>query len=94
MYSLDTGYPCLTDRKPSNIEKSSVPDPDPYVFGPPKSASGSVIYSTELAPDPDPSNNKQTMKKTLDFCCFVTFYDFLSLKNDVDVPLIRNKHKN
>jgi hypothetical protein len=34
------------------------------------------------------------MKKYLDFYCFVTLYDFLSLKNDVNVPSKRNKHKN
>jgi hypothetical protein len=33
------------------------------------------------------------MKKYLDFCCFVNLYDFLSLKNDVNVLSKRNKHK-
>ncbi len=32
---------------------SSFVDPDPYVFGPPKS--GSVIFCPDLDPDPDPS---------------------------------------
>jgi hypothetical protein len=44
--------------------------------------------------DPDPSINKQKMKKNLDFNCSVTSYHFLSLKNDVNIPLNRNKHKN
>jgi hypothetical protein len=35
----------------------------------------------------DPSIIKQRyLKKHLDFYCFVTFYDFLFLKNDVNVP--------
>jgi hypothetical protein len=38
--------------------------------------------------DPDPSiiKKKKNSKKNLDSYCFVTFYDFLSLKNDVNVP--------
>jgi hypothetical protein len=40
--------------------------------------------------DPDPS----IIKKNLDFYCFVTsFFDFLSLKNDVNVPLTSNMQK-
>jgi hypothetical protein len=34
------------------------------------------------------------MDKNLDFFCFVTSYDFLSLKNDVNVSSKRNKHEN
>jgi hypothetical protein len=36
--------------------------------------------------DPDPSINRQKMKENLDFYCFVTSYDFLSMKNDVNAP--------
>ncbi len=41
-------------------------DPDPY------------FNCTDPAPDPDPSINKQTFRKNLDFYCFVraTVYDF------------------
>ncbi len=39
-----------------------------------------------------PSTSKK-MKKSLDFYCFLALY-FLSLKNDVNVPSKRNKHKN
>ncbi len=46
--------------------KSSVPDQDPYVFGPP--GSGSVI----ICMDPDPSNNKKKILINHDFYCFVT----------------------
>ncbi len=38
-------------------------------------------------PDPDPSIIKQKkIRKNLDSYCFVTFFDFLALKNDVNVP--------
>ncbi len=53
-------------------------------FGPPGSGSGSVIIWTDL--DSDPSIIKQKSKKNLDYYCFVTLDDFLSLKNDVNVP--------
>jgi hypothetical protein len=35
----------------------------------------------------------QQKKEEKNFYCFVTFYDFFSLKNDVKVHLKRNKHK-
>ncbi len=35
--------------------------------------------------NPDPSIIKKNSKKNIDSYCFVTFYDFLSLKNDVYV---------
>ncbi len=44
-------------------------DPDPLVRG--------------MDPDPDPPS--KINKKNLDSYCFVTFFDFLSLKNDVIV---------
>jgi hypothetical protein len=63
----------------------SVVDPDPHVFGPPG------------YPEPDPSVRgtvctrirnhlllSKNSKKNLDFYCFVTFFDFLSLKNYVN----------
>ncbi len=36
--------------------------------------------------DPDPSIIKQKYKKNIGSYCFVIFLDFLSLKNDVNVP--------
>jgi hypothetical protein len=36
------------------------------------------------------SSTGKKMKENLDFCCFVTIYDFLSLKNDVNVPYKSN----
>jgi hypothetical protein len=58
------------------------PDPgplDPHVFGPPGSGSGPLVRYM------DPSNIKQNSKKTLDFYCIVTFFNFFSLKYDVKV---------
>jgi hypothetical protein len=43
--------------------------------------------------DPDPSIIINS-KKNLDSYCFVPFYDFLSLKNDVNVVSKSNKQKN
>jgi hypothetical protein len=49
---------------------------------------------TDSDPDPDPSIIKQKELKTLDFYCFVTFYDFLSVKNCINVSSKSNKQKN
>jgi hypothetical protein len=60
------------------------PDPDPYVFGPPGSASGSVSHKYGSGSGlPSSSKNSQ---KNLDFYYFVLLYDFLYLKVDVIVP--------
>ena len=56
-----------------------LPDPDPLVRG--------------MDPDPDPSIIMQNSKKNLDSYYFVTFFDFLSLKNNVNVPSKSNKQK-
>ncbi len=58
----------------------SVPDPDPpdpHVFGPPGSGSGSTSQ----------------MYGSGSFYHHVTLFDFLSLKNDVNVPSKSNKQK-
>jgi hypothetical protein len=39
-----------------------------------------------LDPDPDPPSSCKNSKKNLDSFDFVTLFDFLSLKNDVNVP--------
>jgi hypothetical protein len=65
------------------------PDPDP---------------ATQINADPQPwvwirirlqilLSSSKTNKKNLDSYCFVTSLDFLSLKNDVNVPSKSNKHK-
>jgi hypothetical protein len=48
------------------------PDPNPLVRG--------------MDPDPDPSINMINNKKNLESYYFVTLFDFLSLKNNVNVP--------
>jgi hypothetical protein len=58
-------------------------------------------------PDPDPLvrgmdplriwillSSCKNSKKNLDYFFFVTLFDFLSLKNDVNVPSKSNKQKN
>ncbi len=54
-----------------------LPDPDPLVKG----------------MDPDPSIIMQNSKKNLGSYYFVTLFDFLSLKNVVNVPSKSNKPK-
>jgi hypothetical protein len=59
----------------------SLPDPGPLVRG----------MDPDPVPDPDPSSSCKNSKKNLDSYNFVTLYDFLSLKNDVNVPSKSNK---
>ncbi len=57
------------------------PDSDPLVR---RIRSGSI-----------PLSSSKNSKKTLDsFCFFILLFDFLSLKNDINVPSKRNKQKN
>ncbi len=44
--------------------------------------------------DPDLSIIMQNSKKNLDSYCYVTFFDFLPLKSDVNVPSNSNMQKN
>jgi hypothetical protein len=69
--------------------EASVPDPDPHVFGPPGSGSTSQRYGSGSF-----YHHAKIVKKNLDSFYFVTLFDFLSLKNDVNVPSKRNKQKN
>jgi hypothetical protein len=61
-----------------------LPDPDPLVRG----------MDPGTDPAPDPSIIMQNSKKNLDSFYFVTLFDFLSLKNYVNVPSKSNKQKN
>jgi hypothetical protein len=58
----------------------SLPDPDPLVRG--------------MDSDPDPSIIMQNSKKNFDSYYFLSFFDFLSLKNDVNVPSKSDQQKN
>jgi hypothetical protein len=61
-----------------------LPDPDPLVRG----------LDPDPALDPDPSSIMQNIKENLlDSYYFVTLFDFLSLKNDVNVASKSNKQK-
>ncbi len=56
-----------------------LPDPDPLVRG--------------MDPDPELLLASKNCKENLDSYCFVTFLDFLVLKNDVNVQVISRKFK-
>ncbi len=63
-----------------------LPDPDPLVRG--------MDPDLALDPDPDPSIIMQKYKKNLEsYYFFVTLFDLLSLKNNVNVPTKSNKQK-
>ncbi len=78
-------------RNPGEIPAGSVDDPDPYVFGPPgsesvstrsRSGSGSFYHQAKI------------VRKTLIPTVLWLLYDFLSLKNDVNLAPRSNKQKN
>jgi hypothetical protein len=58
-----------------------LPDPDP------------LFRDKDPDPDPDSSSSCKNSKKNLDSYYFVTLFDFLSLKNDVNVASKSNKQK-
>jgi hypothetical protein len=62
-------------------------DPDPLVRG------IDPDPDPALDPDPDPSSSCKNSKINLDSYHFVTLFDFLSLKNDVNVASKSNKQK-
>jgi hypothetical protein len=68
------------------ISSSSVADPDPHAFGPPGSGSNSQIYGSGSFYH----HAKIGSKKNLDSYYFVTLFDFLSLKKDVNVCTFKN----
>jgi hypothetical protein len=61
--------------------RSSVADPDPFVFGPPGSGSGSFYHQLKIVRKPSITT------------VLLLLFDFLSLKNDVNVPSESNKQK-
>ncbi len=70
------------------------PDPkDPYVFGPPGSGSISTRYESGSSCGSF-YNQAKMVRKTLISTVLWLLYDFLSLKNDVNVALKSNKQKN
>ncbi len=76
----------------------SAPDPDPpdpHVFGPPGYGSGSFSQRCGSGSVSGSFYHQAKIVRicTLDSYCFVTFLDFLSLKNDVNEPSKSNKQK-
>jgi hypothetical protein len=77
------------------------PDPpDPHVFGPPGSGSrstsqryGSGSGSCSGSGSGFFYHHAKIVRKNLDSYYFVTLFNFLSLKNDVNVALKSNKQK-
>ncbi len=59
-----------------------LPDPDPLVRG------------MDRDPDPDLLSSCKKNKKNLESYYFTTLFDFLSLKNNVNVPSKSNKQNN
>jgi hypothetical protein len=68
------------------------PDPDLHVYGPPGSGSGSISQRCGSGSGSFYHHAKNS-KKNLDSYYFMTLFDFLSLKNDVNVPSKSNKQK-
>ena len=71
-------------------------DPYPHVFGPPRSGSISQRYgsgSGSCSGSGSFYHHAKNSKKNLDSYYFVTLFDFLPLKNDVNVASKSNKQK-
>jgi hypothetical protein len=65
------------------------PDPDPQVRG----MDPDPALDPDPVLDPDPSIIMQKNKKNLESYYFVTLFDILSLKNNVNAPSKSNKQK-
>ncbi len=68
-----------------------LPDPDPLVRGMDPDPDPALDPDPDLALDPDPSIIMQKSKKNLYSYYLVTLFDFLSLKNDVNVASKSNR---
>jgi hypothetical protein len=68
------------------------PDPDPYWSPASTSGSGSGSVKNEYGSETLLSLCKNN-KKNLESYCFVSLFDFSSLKNNVNVPSKSNKQK-
>jgi hypothetical protein len=78
------------------VDSVPAPDPDPpdpHVLGLPDPDPDPLVRGMDPDPASDPSIIMQNSKKNLDSFYFVTLFDFLSLKNDVNVPSKSNKQK-
>jgi hypothetical protein len=66
---------------------------DPHVFGPSGSGSTSQRYGSGSGSGVGSFYHHAKIVKNLDSYDFVTIFDFLSLKNDVNVPLKSTKQE-
>jgi hypothetical protein len=85
-----------TDKTIIEYRCSSVADlnPDPHVFGPPGSGSISQRYGCGSGSGSGTFYyHGKNNQKNLDSHYFVTLFDFLSFKNDANVPSKSNKQK-
>jgi hypothetical protein len=80
--------PCLQHVFTSVADPDPDP-PDPHVFGPPGSGSGSISQRYGSGSGSF-YHHAKIVRKTL---IFVTLFDFLSLKNDVNVPVLSKSNK-
>jgi hypothetical protein len=77
----------------SVLDPDAKRDPDLYVFGPP----GSIVYLYGFGFRSESSSKSKSFHqqaKHEEKPSFPLYATFLSLKNDVNVPLKRNKHNN
>ncbi len=74
------------------VSGSPDPDPDPRVFGHP--GSGSISQRCESGSGSFFYHQAKIARKTLILTVLWLLLDFLSLKNDVNVPFKSNKQKN
>ncbi len=75
-----TSHQCSGSESESGSESDPNPDPDPHGFGPP--GSGSFYHQAKI------------VRKTLIVPVLWLLLDFLSFKNDVNVPSKINKQRN
>jgi hypothetical protein len=82
----------MLTRKANYITSVSDP-PDPHVFGPPGSESG---FTSQWYGSGSESfyHQAKIIRKTLIPTVLWLLLDFLSMKNDINVPSKRNKQKN
>jgi hypothetical protein len=73
----------VQDPDPPDPRIFGLPDPDPLIRG----------MDPDPALDTDPSINMKNNKKNLESYYFLTLFNFLSLKNNVNVPSKSNKQK-
>ncbi len=75
-------------RDPVLTSTVADPEPDPYIFGPLGSGSVCQMYGSGSF-----YHQAKIVRKTSILTVLLLLFDFLSLKNDVNVPLKSNRQK-